>query len=178
MAEASRKLSVNASWRRPSEPKKPLSPESPGQRAALSPTILNGQSRFSANSNQAASALGTKLSKPLGLLAEKHAALLDPKKTAECLANVGELCFSERVSNERDLDKVARAFPKQVYEQVRAICERAEVGPAGERRRRGAAAFSLGPIGDDGYVDREILHSGEKQSLLRKQVSPKRFVWL
>src|ERR1035441_3784412 len=81
----------------------------------------------------------------LGLLAEEQAALLDPRKVSECLANVGELCFSERLSDERDLDKVARAFPKQVYEQVRAACERAEVGPAGERGRMGAAALSLGP---------------------------------
>ena len=93
----------------------------------------------------------------LGFLAEKHAPLLDPKKVAECLANVGDLCFSGRLSDERDLDKVARMFPKQVYEQVRAIWEHAEVGPAGERGRMGAAALSLGPIGDAQYVDREIL---------------------
>jgi hypothetical protein len=61
------------------------------------------------------------------------------------------------MSDERDLDKVARAFPKQVYEQVRALCERAEIGPAGERGRRGAATLSLGLIGDDEYVNREIL---------------------
>jgi hypothetical protein len=100
---------------------------------------------------------GHEIVQALGFLAEKHAPLLDPKKVAECLANVGDLCFSERLSDERDLDKVARAFPKQVYEQVRALCERAEVGPAGERGRRGAATLSLGPIGDDEYVNREIL---------------------
>jgi len=93
----------------------------------------------------------------LGFLAKKHAPLLDPKKVAECLANVGERCFSARLSDKRDLHKVAQAFPKQVYEQVRALCEQAEAGPAGERGRMGAAALSLGPIGDAEYVDREIL---------------------
>jgi hypothetical protein len=98
----------------------------------------------------------------LGFLAEKHALLLDPTKVAECLGNVGELCFSGRLSDEGDLGKVARAFPKQVYEQVRAICERAEVGPPGERGRRWAAALSLGPIGDVEYLDREITTLWEK----------------
>jgi hypothetical protein len=100
---------------------------------------------------------GHEVVQALGFLAEKHASLLDPKKVTECLANVGELCFSERLSDERDLDKVARAFPKQVYEQLRAYCERAEIGPSGERGRRLAAALSLGPISDAEYVEREIL---------------------
>ena len=113
---------------------------------------------------------GYEIVQALGFLVDSHAPLLDPKKVAECLANVGQLCFSERLSDEGDLDKVAQAFPKQVYQQVRAICERAEVEPAGERGRMRAAALSLGPVGDAEYVDREIrtlwakAASGEKAS--------------
>jgi hypothetical protein len=99
---------------------------------------------------------GYEIVQALGFLVESHGPLLDPKKVAECLANVGQLCFSERLSDEGNLDKVARAFPKQVYEQFRAICERAEVEPAGELGRMRATALSLGPIGNAEYVDREI----------------------
>jgi hypothetical protein len=111
---------------------------------------------------------GYEIVQALGFLAEKHAPLLDPKKVAECLANVGDLCFSEKVFEERDLDKVAQAFPKQVYEQVRAICEKAKVGPAGERGRRGARSLSLGPIGDAEYVDHEIRTLWEKAACAEK----------
>ena len=92
----------------------------------------------------------------LGFLVERHAPLLDPKKVAECLANVGEFCFSERLSNERDLDKVARAFPKQVYEHERDFYRRTEARSAEERSWGARETISLGPIGDDEYVDREI----------------------
>jgi hypothetical protein len=111
---------------------------------------------------------GYEIVQALGFLVESHGPLLDPKKVAECLANVGQLCFSERLSDEGDLDKVARAFPKQVYEQVRTICERAEVGPAGEHGRMRAAALSLGPIGDAEYVDREIRTLWEKAASAEK----------
>jgi hypothetical protein len=99
---------------------------------------------------------GYEIVQALGFLAEEHAPLLDPKKVAECLANVGELCFSERVSDERDLDKVARAFPKQVYEHERDFYRRTEANPAEERRWGARETIFLGPIGDDEYVAREI----------------------
>ena len=105
---------------------------------------------------------GNEIIQALGWLLEKHAPNLDPQKVAECLANVGEFCFSDQVLAERNLDKVAQAFPKQVYERVRAICEQAQVGPAGERGRRWARGLSLGRMGDDQYVDRELRTHWEK----------------
>jgi hypothetical protein len=103
-----------------------------------------------------------KMVEALGRLAEEHAAALEPELVAQCLGNVGELCFSEQVSDERNLDKVARAFPKQVYELAREVSEPAEGWPAKERRHRLAASLSLGPIRDPAYTDREISEQWEK----------------
>ena len=92
----------------------------------------------------------------LGLLAEKHSALLDPVKVAQCLANVGDLCWSERISEENYLEQVAQAFPKLVYEHERDFYRRTEARPAEKRSWGASETISLGPIGDDEYVDREI----------------------
>jgi hypothetical protein len=92
----------------------------------------------------------------LGLLAEKHAALLDPVKVMQCLTNIGDICFSERISEENYLEQVAQAFPKLVYEHERDFYRRTGAKPAEERRWGARETISLGPIGDDEYVDREI----------------------
>jgi hypothetical protein len=92
----------------------------------------------------------------LGLLAEKHPTLLDPAKAVQCLANAGDLCFSERISDENHLEKVAQAFPKLVYEHERDFYRRTEARPAEERSWGARETISLGPIGDYEYVDREI----------------------
>jgi hypothetical protein len=105
---------------------------------------------------------GSEIIQALRWLVEKHAPDLAPQKLAECLANVGEFCFSHQVLVERNLDKVAQAFPRQVYECVRAVCEHAEVGPPGDRGRPWARGLSLGRIGDDQYVDREVRAHWEK----------------
>jgi hypothetical protein len=92
----------------------------------------------------------------LGLLAEKQSTLLDSAKVAQCLANVGNLCFSERISEENHLEQVAQAFPKLVYEHERDYYRLTEAKPAEERSWGARETISLGPIGDDEYVDREI----------------------
>jgi hypothetical protein len=92
----------------------------------------------------------------LGLLAEKHSTLLDPAKVMQCLTNIGDLCFSERISEENYLEQVAQTFPKLVYEHARDFCRRMEAKPAEERSWGASVTISLGPIGDDEYVDREI----------------------
>lgn len=99
---------------------------------------------------------GTEIVRALGMLVEKYAPRLDPQKVGECLANVGEFCFSDQMSGERNLNKIAQAFPRQVYEHVRATCERAEVGPPSETRWGRARNLSLGPVVDAEYVEREI----------------------
>jgi hypothetical protein len=100
---------------------------------------------------------GYEIVQALGLLAEKHGSVLDSKKVTRCLENLGELCASEHPSGERNLDKVARAFPKQVYAHVRKLHKIAAAGPVEEEHRwRLARSLSLGPIGDDEYVDSEI----------------------
>jgi hypothetical protein len=81
---------------------------------------------------------------------------LGPAKVAQCLANVGDFCFSERISEENYLEQVAQAFPKLVYEHERDFCRRTEAMPAKERRWGASEVISLGPIGDEEYVDREI----------------------
>jgi hypothetical protein len=105
---------------------------------------------------------GNEIIQALGWLVEKHAPDLDPEKVAQCLANAGEFCLFEQSLAERNLDEVAQAFPKQVYERVRAICEQAEVGPKGEWGRRWARGLSLGRIGDDHYLAREMRSHWEK----------------
>jgi DNA polymerase III delta prime subunit len=92
----------------------------------------------------------------LGLLAEKHSTLLDPAKVAQCLTNVGDLCFSDRISEENHLEQVAQAFPKQVYEHARDFYRRTEAKPAEERSWGASETIALGSISDDEYVDREI----------------------
>jgi hypothetical protein len=92
----------------------------------------------------------------LGLLVEKHPTLLDQAKVAQCLANAGDLGFSESISDENHLEKVAQAFPKLVYEHERDFYRRTEAMPAAERSWGARETISLGPIGDDEYVDREI----------------------
>jgi hypothetical protein len=99
---------------------------------------------------------GGSIVEALGHLAKKHATDLNPAKVARCLANVGDLCFSERASDEKHLEKVAQAFPKLVYEHERDFYRRTEAKPAEERRWGARETISLGPIGDDEYVDREI----------------------
>jgi hypothetical protein len=99
---------------------------------------------------------GCEIVQALGLLAEKHSTLLDPAKVSQCLANVGDLCFSERISEENHLEQVAQAFPKLVYEYERDFCRRTEAKPAEERSWGASETIALGPIGDDEYVDREI----------------------
>ena len=97
---------------------------------------------------------GDEIMEALGQLTAKHAAVLEPEKVAQCLGNVGEFCFPERVSDQRDLEKVATAFPKQVYEHVRGLHERAEAKLM--ERRWPAEALALGPINDSEYVEQEI----------------------
>jgi hypothetical protein len=92
----------------------------------------------------------------LGHLVEKYAALLDQNKVAQCLSKLGELLFSERLSDDHSLCEVARAFPKEVYECVLSLYKRLEAGPAEKHGWGLAERLSLGPIGDDVYVDREI----------------------
>jgi hypothetical protein len=99
---------------------------------------------------------GCQIIQALGSLAEKHPTLLDPVKVAQCLTNVGDLCFSERVAEENHLEQVAQAFPKLVYEHERDFYRRTEAKPAEERSWGASETTALGPIGDDEYVDREI----------------------
>ena len=101
----------------------------------------------------------------LGQLSEKHAAKLNDADIARSLANLGHHCFAETTSDGRDLEKVARRFPKLVYEQIRNLHERAEADPTKRNPRQFADTLSLGPINDPEYVDREI------QALWRKAVS-------
>ncbi len=111
----------------------------------------------------------------LAQLAEKHAAALEPVRVAQCLANVGEFCFARAVSDEYHLDKVAKLFPKQVYEQMRSLYERAEADPAGRSRWNLAKTLPLGPISDAAYVDREIRALWEKAASAEAESFAQRF---
>jgi hypothetical protein len=105
---------------------------------------------------------GGEIVQALGLLVEARANVLKPETVAQCLANVGEFCFPESTSDEHNLDKVAKAFPKQVYEHIRHLHERAEADPSTRHPRQFAEMLSLGPIGDAEYVDREVRTLWEK----------------
>ena len=105
---------------------------------------------------------GGEIVQALGLLTEAHANVLKPETVAQCLANAGEFCFPESTSDEHNLDKVAKTFPKQVYEHIRHLHERAEADPSARHPRQRAEMLSLGPIGDAEYVDREVRTLWEK----------------
>ena len=105
---------------------------------------------------------GSEIVQAIGFLAEKQASVLEPAKVAQCLANVGGFCFSETTSDEHSLAKVAEAFPKEVYEHIRSLYERAEIDPSTRHPRQYAETIPLGPIRDTEYVDREVRTNWEK----------------
>jgi hypothetical protein len=92
----------------------------------------------------------------LGQITKDHAVKVDAQKVAKCLSNVGEYCFPESSPNEFGLTIVAQHFPKEVYEHVLRLFELAESDTTQNHRPRVSQIPSLGPIGDAGYVDREI----------------------
>lgn len=104
----------------------------------------------------------------LSRLAERHAETLKAAEVAQVLVNVGSFCFPDSIRDERNLDKVAKAFPRQVYEHVRSLHERAEANPAARHRRGLAETLALGSINDPEYVDREISALWKKVILTEK----------
>jgi hypothetical protein len=99
---------------------------------------------------------GSAIVEALGLVIEDQASNVELQKVAQCLDNVGEYCFPESGTSPLSLTNVSQWFPKQVYEQVRRLCELAESNPAQRHRPRLSEIPSLGPLGDAEYVDREI----------------------
>ncbi len=99
---------------------------------------------------------GVEIMEALGRLSEDHAAQLDTEKVAQCLANLGDFLFPDNPSAERNLEKVAKAFPRQMYEQVRAIYEKLETGCAEDKWRGFRETLALGQIDDPEFLSGEI----------------------
>jgi hypothetical protein len=83
-------------------------------------------------------------------------AKVESQKVAECLDNLGDYCFPENGPSSLSLSSISERFPRQVYEHVRRLYERAEPDLGRRHRLHISEIPSLGPLGDAEYVDREI----------------------
>jgi hypothetical protein len=92
----------------------------------------------------------------LGIIVKEHGPNVESQKVAECLDNLGEYCFPESGPISLSLTNVSERFPRQVYEHVRRLYERAESDLGRRHRLHISEIPSLGPLGDAEYVDREI----------------------
>jgi hypothetical protein len=99
---------------------------------------------------------GDAIMEALGLVVKEHASNVDSRKVAECLDNLGEYCFPASGPSSLSLTNVSERFPRQVYEHVRRLYERAESDLGRRHRLHISEIPSLGPLGDAEYVDREI----------------------
>ncbi|MDB6040454.1 MAG: hypothetical protein JWM99_4295 [Verrucomicrobiales bacterium] len=111
---------------------------------------------------------GAMILESLSNLAERHRELLIPAKVAQCLANAGEFAFPDSISSKHNVQRLSKAFPKEVYEHFRKLHEAAEAGIT-ERHWR-AETLALGFIDDLDYVENEIRSLWDK-SLIAEDYS-------
>ncbi|HTI71996.1 MAG TPA: hypothetical protein VMF06_18620, partial [Candidatus Limnocylindria bacterium] len=102
----------------------------------------------------------------LSQLATASDSILTSADVSLCLKNIGPCCFPETFSDARNLNKIAKLFPRQIYDHVRALHENTSKELDARHPRQLVEPLELGCFKDQSYVEQEIqIHWTEAKSI-------------